>query len=93
MAEGRCFDPDREGANPDCSVGDDEIEIAAVQAAFAREVTAEIEGVVTGLEANKIVFAKRWYKTLVVGQRSQNFRWRKWDVKKKAYTSPMPALA
>ena len=30
----------------------------AVQAAFSREVTAEIEGIVAGLEADEIVFAK-----------------------------------
>jgi hypothetical protein len=59
MAEGRSIDADGERANADCSVGDDEIEITAVQAAFPRKVTAEIEGVVAGLEADKVVFAKR----------------------------------
>jgi len=38
----------------------------AVQAAFSREITAEIEGIIAGLEPDEIVFAKRWNKTLVV---------------------------
>ena len=38
----------------------------AVQAAFTRQITAEIEGIVAGLKADQIVFAKRWNKTLVI---------------------------
>ena len=34
------------------------VQIAAVQAAFAREIAAEIEGIIPGLETNEIVFAK-----------------------------------
>ena len=49
-----------------CPIGEDEIEIVAVQAAFSREITAEIEGIIAGLEPDEIVFAKRWNKTLVV---------------------------
>jgi hypothetical protein len=93
MAEGSGLDADGESANPDRSVGNGKVEIAAMQAAFPGEITTEIEGVVAGLEADKIVFAKRRYKTLVVGQCSQNFRRRTGNVKKKANAISMPALA
>jgi hypothetical protein len=74
-------------------IGEDEIEIVAVQAAFPREVTAEIEGIVAGLEADEIVFAKRWNETLVVRQRSKYFRRRARDVKEKADAVLVPTLA
>ena len=45
-----------------------EVATQKAQAAFPREVTAEIKGVIAGLEANKIVFAKRWNKTFVVAR-------------------------
>ena len=63
--EGRAFDANREHADPNRPIGDDEIEVVAVKAAFPREITAEIEGVVAGLEADKIVFAERWNETVV----------------------------
>jgi hypothetical protein len=65
----------------------------AVQAAFSGEITAEIEGIIPGLEADEIVFAKRWNKTLVVGQRSKYFRWWARDVKEKADAVLVPKLA
>ena len=58
IGEGRSFEANREYVDPNCPIGEDEIEVVAVQAAFSREVTAEIEGVVAGLEADEIVFAK-----------------------------------
>ena len=58
--------PTGEYVDPDRPIGEDEIEIVAVQAAFTRQITAEIEGIVAGLKADEIVFAKRWNKTLVV---------------------------
>ena len=64
-----------------------------MQTAFARQITAEIEGVIAGLEADEIVFAERWNETLVVGQRSQYFRRWARDVKKKADAILVPALA
>ena len=67
FGESRSFDADREHVDPNCPIGDDKIEIAAVQAAFARKISAEIEGVIASLEAHEIVFAKRWNETLVVG--------------------------
>ena len=57
IGEGRSFDDNREYVDPNCPIGEDEIEVVAVQAAFSREVTAEIEGIVAGLEADEIVFA------------------------------------
>jgi hypothetical protein len=58
MGEGRRLDADRERVDAYRPVGDNEIEIAAVQAAFAREIAAEIEGIIPGLETNEIVFAE-----------------------------------
>jgi hypothetical protein len=58
----------------------------AVQTAFTREVAAEIEGVVSGLEADKVVFAERWNEALVVRQRGQHFRRWARDVKEEADT-------
>ena len=43
MGEVRGLDADREHVDPDRPIANDEIEIAAVQAAFAREITAEIK--------------------------------------------------
>src|SRR5580700_1499578 len=92
MGGGRGLDADREHVHPNRPVGDDEIEIAAVQAAFTREIAAEIESVIAGLEADEIVFAQRWNETLVVGQRSQYFgRWAR-DVKEKADAILVSAL-
>jgi hypothetical protein len=71
FGEGCSLNADREHVDPNRSVVDDEIEIAAVQAALAREITAEIERVIACLEANKIVIAKGRNETLVVRQRSQ----------------------
>jgi hypothetical protein len=68
------FDADRERADPDRPVGRDEIEIAAVQTTFPREIPAKIESVVTSLEANEIVIADRWNQSLVVRQSRQYFR-------------------
>ena len=65
-AKAAVFDANRECVDPNRPIGEDEIEIVAVQAAFSGEITAEIEGIIPGLEADKIVFAKRWNKTLVV---------------------------
>jgi hypothetical protein len=53
------FDANREYVDPNRPIGEDEIEIVAVQAAFPPEITAEIEGIIPGLEADEIVFAKR----------------------------------
>ena len=63
------------------------------RAAFAREITAEIESIIAGLKADEIVFAKRWNKALVVWQCSQYFRRREWNVKKKTDAIVVPALA
>ena len=52
MGEGRSLDADRKHVDPDRPVGDDEIEIVAVQTAFPREITAEIEGIIASLEAD-----------------------------------------
>ena len=54
MGKGRGFDADREHVDPNRPLGDDEIEIVAVKAALPREVAAQIEGVIAGLEAHKI---------------------------------------
>jgi hypothetical protein len=64
-----------------------------MQAAFAREVTAEIEGIIPGLETDEIVFAQRWNEALVVRQCSQYFRRRKWNVKEEADGILVPTLA
>ena len=93
IGKGCGLDADREHVDPNRPVGDDEIEIVAVQSTFAREVTAEIEGVIAGLEADEIVFAERWNETLVVGQRRQYFWRRARDVKEKADAVLMSALA
>src|SRR5271155_5057534 len=93
MGEGRSLDADRKHVDTNRPVGHDEIEIVAVQTAFPREITAEIEGVIAGLEADEIVFAQRWNETLVVWQRSQYFWWWAWDVKEKADAILVPTLA
>src|SRR6185437_2827810 len=93
MGERRSLDTDRKYADPHRSVGDDEIEVAAVQAAFPRKITAEIEGVVAGLKADEIVFAERWNETLVIGQRREHFRRRARNVEEKADAISVPALA
>jgi hypothetical protein len=54
----RSFDANGEGSNTDCAVSHDEIEIATVQAAFPREIPAEIKGIVASLKSNKIVVAE-----------------------------------
>jgi len=84
MGKGRGLDANREDVDSNRPIGDDEIELVAVEAAFPREITAEIEGIIAGLEADEVVFAERWNKTLVVGQRSQYFGRRARDVKEKA---------
>lgn len=50
--------PTGEGSNMDRPICYDEIEIATVQAAFPREIPAEIKGVVASLKSNKIVVAE-----------------------------------
>ena len=62
MGKGGGLDADREHVDPNRPIGDDEIEIVAVEAAFPREITAEIEGVIAGLEADEIVLAERWMR-------------------------------
>ncbi len=85
---------DREGINPDRAVGHGKIEIAAVQAAFPREIAAEIKSVIAGLEANEIVVTQGWNETFVVGQRGKYFRRRRArNVKKKANAISVPTLA
>ena len=39
IGEGRSFDANREYVDPNCPIGEDEIEVVAAQAAFSREVT------------------------------------------------------
>src|ERR1700693_4034816 len=93
MGEGRSLDADRKHIDPNRPVGDDEIEIVAVQTAFPREITAEIEGIIAGLEADEIVFTQRRNETFVVRQRSQYFRRWARDVKEKADAILVPTLA
>ena len=93
IGECRSFDADREGVNPDRAVGHDKIEITAVQAAFAREIAAEIKSVIAGLEANEIVVTQGWNETFVVGQRGKYFRRWARNVKKKANAISVPTLA
>src|SRR6516164_8496390 len=83
LGERRGLDADREHVDPDCSIGNDEIEIATGQAALARQISAEIESVIASLETDEIVFAERWNKPLVVGQCRQYFRRREWNVQEK----------
>ena len=64
--------PDREG------------KVAAVQAAFARQVAREVERVVAGLEADQIVLAQRRHQPLVVRQRGEHFRRRTGNVQEVA---------
>ena len=92
---GKCrgFDADRKGTNRDRVVGYDKIEITAVQAAFSREIAAEIKSVIAGLKANEIVVTQGWNKTFVVGQRGKYFRRRAGNVKKKANAIFVPTLA
>jgi hypothetical protein len=70
-----------------------EIEIVARQATFAREIAAEIEGVVAGLEAYDVVFAERWHKTFVVRQCGQHLWRRARDVKKETDAILVATLA
>jgi hypothetical protein len=91
--ESHGLDADRKDADAHRPLGKGEIKIVAVQAAFAREVAAEIEGVVSGLEADKIVFAERWHEALVVRQCGQHFRRWARDVKEEADTVLVAALA
>jgi hypothetical protein len=64
-----------------------------MQATFAREIAAEVEGVVAGLEADEVVFAERWHETLVVGQSGQHFWRRTRDVKKETDAVLVAAFA
>ena len=52
MGESRSLNAHRKHVDPDPPVGDGEIEIVAVQTAFPREITAEIEGIIASLEAD-----------------------------------------
>jgi len=52
VGEGRSVDADRKHVDPHRPVGNDEIEIVAVQTAFPREITAEVEGIIASLEAD-----------------------------------------
>jgi hypothetical protein len=67
VGKGCRLDADWEHVDPNSTAGNDKIEIAAVQSALTREITAEIESVIAGLEADEIIFAERWNETLVVG--------------------------
>jgi len=93
MGESHRLDADRKDIDAYRPLGNGEIKIVAVQAAFAREVAAEIKGVVSGLEADKVVFAERWNEALVVRQRGQHFRRWARDVKEEADTVLVAALA
>src|SRR5580693_6640954 len=93
MSESRGLDADWKHVDPYRPVGKNEIEIATVQAAFTREITAEVEGIIPGLKTNEVVFAERRNETLVVWQCSQYFWRRAWDVKEKADAILVPALA
>ena len=73
--------PDREG------------KIAAVQAAFARQIAREVERVVAGLEADQIVLAQRRHQPLVVRQRGEHFRRRTGNVQEIADAVPVAARA
>ena len=86
MPTGNTFDSNR-------PISEDEIEIVAVQAAFSREITAEVEGIIASLEPHEIVFAKRGNKTLVVRQGGKYFRRRARDMKEKADAVLVPTLA
>ena len=44
---------------------------------------AEIPGIAFGLEAHNVVLQQQWYQLLVLRQRCQNLRRRKWDVQEK----------
>ena len=59
LGEGRGLDADRGYVDPNRPVGDNEIKIAAMKTAFPGKITAEIECIISGLEAHEIVFAKR----------------------------------
>src|SRR5262249_46354504 len=89
----RRFDADGEGSNTDRVVCYDEIEIATVQAAFPREIAAEIKSVVASLKSNKIVVAERWDETFVMGQHCQHLGRGTWNVKEKADAIFVPTLA
>src|SRR5262245_18625921 len=93
MGEGRGLNADREYVDPNRSVSDNEIKIAAMKTAFPGKITTEIECVISGLEAHEIVFAERWNETLVVRQRSQYlWGWAR-DVKEKSDAILMSSLA
>src|SRR5438477_500491 len=89
-AEFRRLDADREDADADGPVSRlERVSIAARHATFAAQVAREIGGVDVGLKAHEVVVAHRRNETFVIGQRGQDFRWRKRDVMKEPDLVPM----
>jgi len=85
---------DRKGADPHHTIAKVEA-IAACprQPALVGDVAREIGGIDLGLKSDQIVVAQRGYELIVIWQRSENFRWREWNMDEEADLVAVTAIA
>ncbi len=63
------------------------------QAAFVRNVAREVGGIDLGLKTDEIIVTQRRNELVVVGQRGDDFRRRKWDVDEESDLVDVAAIA